>query len=35
VKQKFQSVVHKPPVVHDLHSYGLSNKLHYTQNYES
>ena len=29
VKQKFQSVVHKPPVVHKLHSYGVPNKWHY------
>lgn len=33
VKQKFQSVVHKPPVVND-HSFGLPNKWHYTKNYE-
>ena len=33
VKQKFQSVVHRPPV-HDHRSYGLPNKWHYTKNYE-
>jgi len=31
VEQKFQSLVHKPPVVHELHSYDLPNKWHYTK----